>query len=489
MTVNLTYFLSYLLHFHSRLNLTVAAMADALCGPANPLASFQKHTQVDRTLQQDRLTGARHSPAQGFRSSDPRAGHLDAEFAAFEAGRPDPFQFQQPFQQPPFHAPQASSLSNWAADFQKLQVSEQPIPAHQFRTEAPLVRTGLGGWQNEFMKQRQNGPSPVAFGKQPERTVQMNTQGWNAQQPGYLEQPMWSPYQPYQPQMSFQEPIHDGPQQYTNGDGMQISDAEFEAAFSEAHKEIEEEQMQIPQETLDHMAELEAQKFFADHQLLHSDGVYTNDHSDLNMNTDRPGLSEMSLRLGSDAIDYTEQKDRSAEQDTRDADDLARTAGQLLNSVQHDSSDKFRESRFLDLMRRIRDREVEVKGEDLVETSTQSKENDISSIYTNKANEWSIPSTYLADNEPDTQKPVDAFTFPDLNEVYNPQHTDSTSDPSYHFDTHTTPRSQIQELHPGGPLYPERSPPATNNTMMSGGLNTSSSYQPPTVEDATSTSG
>jgi hypothetical protein len=39
-------------------------MADALCGPSNPLQSFQKHTQADRTLLQDRISGPRHSPAQ-----------------------------------------------------------------------------------------------------------------------------------------------------------------------------------------------------------------------------------------------------------------------------------------------------------------------------------------------------------------------------------------------------------------------------------------
>lgn len=38
-------------------------MADALCGPSTALQNFQKHTSVDRTLQQDRLVG-RHSPAQ-----------------------------------------------------------------------------------------------------------------------------------------------------------------------------------------------------------------------------------------------------------------------------------------------------------------------------------------------------------------------------------------------------------------------------------------
>lgn len=445
-------------------------MADALCGPANPLASFQKHTQVDRTLQQDRLTGARHSPAQGFRSADPRAGHLDAEFAAFEAGRVDPFQFQQQFQPPPFHAPQAPSISNWAADFQKLRVSEKPIPAHQFRAEAPLVRNGLGGWQNEFMKQRQNGASPVVLGKQPERAVQMDTLIWSPQQSGYLEQPMLRPLQPYQSdRIPFQEPIHDGPQQYGHLEHVEVSDADFEAAFSEAQQEVHE-QHAIPQETLDRMAEIEGQKFFADNQLLHSDGTYTNDHFNQDINTDRPGLFDMSQRIGSDAIDYTEQKERSPEQDTRDADDLARTAGQLLNSVQHDSSNKFRESRFLDLMRRIRDREVEVKGEDFVDTTSQNDQ-PIRSLYANPASEWSMPDT-TEDNPP-----PQAFTFPDLNEVYNPHNTDT----DYHFDTHNpTPRSQVQELHPGGPHYPEQQSPTLRNSMMSGGIGT---YQSPTVEN------
>jgi hypothetical protein len=38
-------------------------MADALCGPSNALQNFQKHTTIDRTLQQDRLI-SRQSPPQ-----------------------------------------------------------------------------------------------------------------------------------------------------------------------------------------------------------------------------------------------------------------------------------------------------------------------------------------------------------------------------------------------------------------------------------------
>ena len=51
----------------------------------------------------------------------------------------------------------------------------------------------------------------------------------------------------------------------------------------------------------------------------------------------------------------------------KDNDDLSRTAGNLLTSLQDNQSQKFRESNFLALMRRLRDREVKVEGDGLVE--------------------------------------------------------------------------------------------------------------------------
>ncbi|GAB7339007.1 hypothetical protein MBLNU457_5673t1 [Dothideomycetes sp. NU457] len=114
-------------------------MSDAFCGPSNPLQNFQKHTQADRTLQQDRLT-SRGSPAQGFRSIDPNAGALDPEFEAFQRSQAGPFTFSQPgpstfqpppqhFQQPAFAGP--SNASDWAADFQRLDLhSPPPISQH-----------------------------------------------------------------------------------------------------------------------------------------------------------------------------------------------------------------------------------------------------------------------------------------------------------------------------------------------------------------------
>ena len=50
-----------------------------------------------------------------------------------------------------------------------------------------------------------------------------------------------------------------------------------------------------------------------------------------------------------------------------EADELARTAGALLENVKSDTSKKFQESSFLSLMRQLRDREVTVEGDKFVD--------------------------------------------------------------------------------------------------------------------------
>ena len=63
-------------------------------------------------------------------------------------------------------------------------------------------------------------------------------------------------------------------------------------------------------------------------------------------------------------------KDAQVSEAANDADELARTAGQLLDNLKHDQSQKFQQSNFLSLMRQLRDREVKVEGDKLVEVST-----------------------------------------------------------------------------------------------------------------------
>ena len=73
--------------------------------------------------------------------------------------------------------------------------------------------------------------------------------------------------------------------------------------------------------------------------------------------------------IGSDRI-LSESKGKGKEQEVPDdADELARTAGHLLENVKHDQSQKFKQSNFLSLMRQLRDREVRVEGDKLVDVS------------------------------------------------------------------------------------------------------------------------
>lgn len=71
-------------------------------------------------------------------------------------------------------------------------------------------------------------------------------------------------------------------------------------------------------------------------------------------------------RIGSDTINNETAQEK---QGKNEGDELARTAGELLDNVKHDQSQKFRQSNFLSLMRQLRDREVQVEGDKIVNVS------------------------------------------------------------------------------------------------------------------------
>lgn len=77
-------------------------------------------------------------------------------------------------------------------------------------------------------------------------------------------------------------------------------------------------------------------------------------------------------RIGSDKIFDEAQTTGEEGNIADDAEELARTAGQLLENVKGDQSQKFQESNFLSLMRQLRDREVRVEGDKLVDVSIPS---------------------------------------------------------------------------------------------------------------------
>ena len=96
---------------------------------------------------------------------------------------------------------------------------------------------------------------------------------------------------------------------------------------------------------------------------------------DLRPTRDQPLELDDAKKLGSDRIPTAQKHEVKDEaQQQQDEDDLARTAGALLYSVKDDQSEKFQQSEFLALMRRLRDREAVVMGDDIVDNSAARAE-------------------------------------------------------------------------------------------------------------------
>ncbi|KAH0544086.1 hypothetical protein FGG08_001704 [Glutinoglossum americanum] len=296
-----------------------------LCGPSNALHGLQKHATIDRTLQQDRLV-ARHPSSQGFRSSaGPNIGVLDPEFEAFQAGSVPPpelqsHHFAQSPNIPPTHIP------DWASDFQRLHVSQRPSPIAQLqhRSQAPIQGATTGGWHQEFL-QAQNS---VRQGSTQNLGAQGNFGGIGMTGFGMQGPSLYGG-------MSVGIQGSEAHTQYLvpqEGDEI-YDDAAFERAFEAANSEL------VQQGSLESERDLPREES-ADALDGHGSSV--------------------------DAEKEVEQRQHD-EQGEEDPDELARTAGQLLDSVKDNQSQKFQESTFLSLMRRIRDREVRVEGDKMVE--------------------------------------------------------------------------------------------------------------------------
>lgn len=260
-----------------------------------------------------------------FRSQNSNAGTLDPEFNAFEAGvavppLPD---VQHPlFNQAGPHIRNFPQNENtgWASDFQKLQLSDPAYsaPQPQFQIEDPR-HVNLRGWQSEFMHgqhlppaQQQESQAPSFQGNHNNSLAFMNNRMVHGI-PALPGTPQ-TLNQATRPEETFDE-------------------SAFEAAFDQARAEVEMQgnnTVQDPEQT--------------------------------NVG------DEEQLKIGSDTIPHVENSDTTNSNDN--SDELARTAGHLLDSISHDQSQKFKDSNFLALMRRIRDREVRVEGDQFRDVST-----------------------------------------------------------------------------------------------------------------------
>lgn len=81
-------------------------------------------------------------------------------------------------------------------------------------------------------------------------------------------------------------------------------------------------------------------------------------------------LEQAGYRIRSPVPQQTDpeiEKTQEQEPPKHDDDEMAETAGRLLERVADNTSEKFQNSQFLSLMRRLRDREVRVEGDKMVD--------------------------------------------------------------------------------------------------------------------------
>ncbi|QSZ35230.1 hypothetical protein DSL72_008099 [Monilinia vaccinii-corymbosi] len=331
-------------------------MTDNLCGPSNALQNFQKHSNVDRTLQQDRSVG-RAPSSQGFRASSAQnAGQLDAEFAAFQVGHQSlsPSPLVQNFSPRQFQTPSPHSFQNgpsqnpagqgWATDFQNLNISG---PQAQFQQQA-LHQTHQaqmgGGWHQEFA-QNYGGLGSIVKGKQPA----MGMNGPSMMNAGYSPLPRVL--------MQQNQIMSTGP--LTAQHNEVFDDAAFARAFDEAANAAELEREREKEQ------ELEITKAQTEGAVV-LEQVKTDQNAEFERDRAANNLLNQAP-LGADTIQ--DPATAAPEQNTHIPDALSRTAGELLHRVSNDQSDKFQNSQFLEFMRQFRDREVTVEGDKVVDTA------------------------------------------------------------------------------------------------------------------------
>lgn len=300
-------------------------------------------TTADQSVRQDRFTplaGSSGSSSANFRSLalQPREIEQDAAARAFfdqqraqHAGSPfamDGLRKSLPPSQPP---------PAWANDFMRHSQNSSPAPgamserAWEKSRMLDTASSPMPAWATDFSRQLQT-PSPAGVATPPSEVqhayLQQPQHGLFIPQISYAQaMPMqmqhWQP--PIQQQPAFQEA---GPRIQEIDASVQTSN--WESAF------------------MQHLAASPAQ--------ASQTAPATQEDAKHPVYTARP-------------VSPTLMPNRD------DGDLLSRTAGELLNNVSHDlqSNDKMRNSSFMRLMQKLRDKEVTVEGDQMVDKAASSQ--------------------------------------------------------------------------------------------------------------------
>ncbi|KDQ27707.1 hypothetical protein PLEOSDRAFT_1104388 [Pleurotus ostreatus PC15] len=277
----------------------------AECGPSNPLQGLTKRFDQDRGLQQDHFGGRAGPSREVFRSSQPASSPFDQDAANFfgKEGHAGPHQ--------QLMSPQQGPAFDFAAMHSALPAAghmQAPAPMHQHQQNQPATMN----WAADFLQQ------PVLTGKSAEASGQAMT-------------------------MTQREVQGHGPVNMGMGMGQGMS-----WGGGHMYRMDPMQNMMAPMPVQTHQQpDMQTDRISWDKEFQSHEQLLANP------------IQEIAEQLA--------EPQQQTQQSQHAQDDLAQIAGQLLAHVQNEQNPKFKQSQFLGLMKQLRDGEMVVKGNEMVQ--------------------------------------------------------------------------------------------------------------------------
>lgn len=363
-------------------------MSDSMCGPSNGAKNFLAHTDRDRTLHQDRLVNSPNSAAGASFRNRPsfaadgafdnfqQAPMLDASgpslgFAqnnmllnnpgapAFHAGQaPGVFGHAlggAPATATPMHS--SGAAHGWVDQFASMQLRQDT--AHAASAMSPQTRSGalstathnpMMGLQDDHMAYNTHQFGGMGMG------IGMGMGMSTMDDPFVMHDTALNNFTHQQPQFDLNDHVE--------------SALDIEA-FNKAFGEYDESSFE--QELAEWSQKEKAQK--AQQEFEAAEAEWMAQHGPTAENNTRvgPPTDEEMVAIDADLENLAQEQENKEEAEARRREgneELAKAANAILTSVADNQSEKFQKSSFLDLMRRIGNREVEVDGDKLVDVAT-----------------------------------------------------------------------------------------------------------------------
>jgi hypothetical protein len=340
-------------------------MADSMCGPSNGAKNLLSHVDRDRAHHQDRFVNAPQAgPGNAFRSQAPFANGAEMAFGGFQQGGA------------PMDAAFGPGLDmNTVAGARAYghPAPGAPTTMGNIGPGAPAARLAspaTGGasatshqeWVNQFSGMQIGGG---VAGPSTAMTTQMRSTPMATMNPAMNMQ-----------QAAFGMPMHNGlsggvyglqnhgmnpiTQQQPQTAVAQDSDIDVEA-FNRAFGEYDDANFKTE------LADWTEKQQVANTEFAEAQDKWMAEHGprvDPATEVTAPSADEMEV------IDTNLEKLAQEQDKRRSDDDLVHAAIDIVNSVADNNSDKFKNSRFFELMRRIGNREVVVEGDGFVNATT-----------------------------------------------------------------------------------------------------------------------